>query len=168
MFTSSPLRRFFESIGIFRRMRFSNKSAVIRMAKELFFLGERLIYLISEFLTSGVGLEWRSGARAKRFHELDSDEWLRERCENSKERGRGEERKRERKKAGAATVENGKRSEGAHKGGGVAIWFCNLDKESFLPRYWLLRVRTSSLLKLGRISRYAIEQLWGIVPTWTF
>lgn len=44
---------------------------------------------------------------------------------------------------------------------GVAIWFCNLDKESFLPRYWLLRVRTSSLFKLGRISRCAMEQPWG-------
>lgn len=33
-------------------------------------------------LNFGVGLEWWSGARTKRFHELDLGEWLAERCEN--------------------------------------------------------------------------------------
>jgi len=145
---------------------FSNRSTFFRKARDFQIKARSLEWRKNCFsrgtfdlphqrvLNFGMGLEWRSGARTKRFHELNSASGCRKVRKNSREGERG----------GVATAEKKGREEQRSSrrcGGGVAIWFRNLDKESFLPRYWLLRVWTSSLLKLERISRCAMEQPWG-------
>lgn len=150
------------SIEIFRRARdFPMRARSLECRKNCF-LGERLIYLISESLTWAWGLN--SGRMLERNAFTNSTRWwvAVERCENSSRRKgeKGRDRKREderkRKEGGRARVKSRER-EGAERESsrrrGLAIWFCNLDKESFLPRYWLLRVPTSSLLKLNGISQ---------------
>lgn len=172
------------SIEIFRMARdFPMKARSLECRKNCF-LGERLIYLISEFLTWAWGLN--SGRVLERNAFTNSTRWVAvERCENSSER-KGErkceiqkkrenerEKEEKRERSGvwgrAGEREGGERESSRRRG--LAIWFCNLDKESFLPRYWLLRVPTSSLLKLNGIS----QPLWldGGSPrivssTWNF
>ena len=94
-------------------------------------------------LNFGMGLEWRSGARTKRFHELDSSEWLQK---GARIREKEEETAKERTRV-ATLKEKGKRGvEGAHSSTAVGWQF---DFATQIKKAFFLVIGDSNFLSLN-------------------